>query len=88
MPSQNRGDRVSWMLVVQGSSTVGWAFIHKMPQVEERTEKTSQRARERGSFMASSRQEEMAGRPARKRKSISAAAEILKDKRCRGERRM
>ena len=64
------------------------AFVHEMTQVEKTTEKTSQRTRERGSFMASSGREKVAGRLARKRKSSSDAAEILKDNRSRRERRM
>ena len=36
------------MLVVQGNGAVGWALIHQLPQMEERTKKASQRTRKEG----------------------------------------
>lgn len=36
------------MLVVQGKTAIGQAFLHQMPQMEERTKKTSQRTRKEG----------------------------------------
>ena len=75
------------MLVVQGNGAIGWAFIHQIPQVEERTEKTSQRTRKGASFMASPGRKKVASRLASKRKSGSTATEILESNRCRRERR-
>ena len=75
------------MLVVQGNGAVGRAFIHQMPQVEEGTEKTSQRTRKGGSFMASSGRKKVASRLASKRKSSSTATEIFEGHGCTRERR-
>ena len=36
------------MLVVQGNDVVGRAFIHQMPQLKEKTKKTSQKTRKKG----------------------------------------
>lgn len=40
------------MLVIQRGITVDQVFIYKMPQVEERTEETSEKTREKGDSMA------------------------------------
>ncbi len=87
-PTQSHwSDRNSWMLVVQRGTTVGWAFVYKMPQVEETTEKTSERTREKGDSMADSRREKVGGQPVRKRKSSSTATEIFRNNRRGRERR-
>ena len=65
------------MLVVQGNGVVGWTFIHQMPQLEEKTKKTSQRTRKGESFMASSGQKKVASRLASKQKSSSTVTEIF-----------
>ncbi len=83
---QDRSDGKTRVLVVQGNGPIGWAFIHQMPEMEERAKKTSQGIRKGRSFMASSGRKKMASRFTSKQKSSSTTIEIFTSNRCRRKR--
>ena len=65
------------MLVVQKNTTVVWAFVYKMPQMEKTMEETNEKTREKGDSIADSRQKKVGGWPVKKRKSSTTTTKIL-----------